>query len=586
MAEQGLSDEVGEDKVGQLRSESSSKGTSPSRSKSLHPGRFSLRGIASNVMGKLRRSLTTSLRPHSLSHVALEVPVSRARSETPDLLQLDTSRVQSRLSISYPAMGNYDVLRFDVVKVRSQTKKQKRIIEINSKKMLLTNYDGRNVRKEFSIAQIEKVEILDRKEKEVVVHFLKSSNKPYHLKFSSKLDRDMFVDLLRECLAVLMDVEESQSKHGTKVPSELAQLPLLLNEGFDSGQNGGSGDCVNLRLFVTTFNVGDAPPPAQFDGWLPSSGSPYDIIVIGVQECSYKHSSEYVDARDHFEKKVRAHVGEDYYLLSKSVHWDRALIIYMKKKLQGATSSVETDYVATGIAGILGNKGGMAAKFRVHGHSFCFINSHLAAHAKNLDARNANYKEIVSSLKLGRKQFDVLHQFHHVVWVGDLNYRVSMKGSKAVKLIETCMWEEMLEKDQLRLVMRRGEAFSDFNEGKIDFAPTFRLSRKNGAEEDDDDDDDDDEREAVAADLAQDSLEVNISDVAGEESDGGSDCEQELVRASDATRPYCKIKTRTPSWCDRILWKSLPGCTLHEVDLFSCQNIITRYGLATVGVAE
>ena len=41
--------------------------------------------------------------------------------------------------------------------------------------------------------------------------------------------------------------------------------------------------------------------------------------------------------------------------------------------------------------------------------------------------RNQNFLDILSGLNLGMKGvFGITHQFHHVFWFGDLNYRIDL----------------------------------------------------------------------------------------------------------------------------------------------------------------
>lgn len=43
--------------------------------------------------------------------------------------------------------------------------------------------------------------------------------------------------------------------------------------------------------------------------------------------------------------------------------------------------------------------------------------------------RNGDYSEIVSNIQIGAPGMDIMHQFHHCVWVGDLNYRLDLSDA-------------------------------------------------------------------------------------------------------------------------------------------------------------
>ncbi len=59
---------------------------------------------------------------------------------------------------------------------------------------------------------------------------------------------------------------------------------------------------------------------------------------------------------------------------------------------------------------------------------FCFVSAHLAAHIHHVDARNANFVEILNNVRIGRaKTIDFDCSFDHVFWIGDLNYRCDLR---------------------------------------------------------------------------------------------------------------------------------------------------------------
>ncbi|CAM9658065.1 unnamed protein product [Hapterophycus canaliculatus] len=48
--------------------------------------------------------------------------------------------------------------------------------------------------------------------------------------------------------------------------------------------------------------------------------------------------------------------------------------------------------------GVMGNKGGVGIRFRLHDSSMCFVSCHLAAHRENVKARNENYHKILREM--------------------------------------------------------------------------------------------------------------------------------------------------------------------------------------------
>jgi len=62
------------------------------------------------------------------------------------------------------------------------------------------------------------------------------------------------------------------------------------------------------------------------------------------------------------------------------------------------------------------------------------VSSHLAAHLKNVAARNQNFRQILKAATLGNMDLDFDCQFHHVIWLGDLNYRVNLRALEGARL--------------------------------------------------------------------------------------------------------------------------------------------------------
>lgn len=346
-----------------------------------------------------------------------------------------------------------------------------------------------------------------------------------------------------------------------------------------------------VSLFLTTFNVGNSQPPDDLSPWLARAAA-MDVVAIAAQECSYtatssplagslqraasegsskqaggsasgateatplldgdtdsegdisrilsspkatqSYSSTSMGGKEHWHTLLSAHFPEDEYAcIAKLSAWDRCLNIFVKRKLLPAVSRVRSDTANVGLGGVAGNKGAIGARFTVFDTDFVIINSHLAAHAKEVNRRNEDFASITGGLWNLRDnaEVDILATaVHHLFWMGDLNYRIDLERDKVLELVEKKDWESLREGDQLIKEMAAGRAFQGFEEGRTDFRPTYRYTR--------------------------------------------------------GSREYTAVKMRTPSYCDRILYRSLAGCKVALQEYLPADEIQTSDHSPVYGVFE
>jgi hypothetical protein len=106
------------------------------------------------------------------------------------------------------------------------------------------------------------------------------------------------------------------------------------------------------------------------------------------------------------------------------------LYLYAKNSLKDRVGNVEECCENTGFLHVFPNKGGLLVSFTVDGTSLAFISCHLTAHegVKHCGERNASIVEILGGARAGDERFDVSQQFHHVFWMGDMNYRLTFNS--------------------------------------------------------------------------------------------------------------------------------------------------------------
>lgn len=201
------------------------------------------------------------------------------------------------------------------------------------------------------------------------------------------------------------------------------------------------------------------------------------------------------------------------------------ICVFVKNVHIPRVKAVVADHVCVGVMGVMGNKGGVAVRLNFYDSTLCFVCAHMAAHRENVVGRNADYMNVFS-----KATFDVgeeivrnairngtLSQWalgagslgaadHDIVfWLGDLNYRIdeSLPTETVLMLAERGGIDKLRPLDQLNIERSEGRAFQGFEEGVLNFVPTYKYQ-------------------------------------------AGTDTFEQ--------RPEKKL--RAPAWCDRILWLS------------------------------
>jgi len=282
-----------------------------------------------------------------------------------------------------------------------------------------------------------------------------------------------------------------------------------------------------VGIYIGTMNCGNAGPPNNLSDWLRPDVNKHKIVVVGCQECQWKNEKNAEKIWNGAILKAINEVGlgnNKYKTLLKHSLGEMRIFCFvdqaslMNQKICHLSSWNE----ATGIGRVYSNKGGTIIAFDYGGTSLCFVNSHLAAHQakEHWKQRNSDYKDISSiTTGVGNGKHDILEKFHHVFWMGDLNYRCNYlqmedaKNTPSEELFNEYTskiaqedYRDMLLCDQLDISRNKGEAFFGFLEREITFRPTFKV-------------------------------------FVGEN--------------------YQYQPKRSPSWCDRILWKNAVGFQNH-----------------------
>eukprot|EP00057_Strongylocentrotus_purpuratus_P016572 XP_011671046.1 PREDICTED: inositol polyphosphate 5-phosphatase OCRL-1 [Strongylocentrotus purpuratus] len=240
----------------------------------------------------------------------------------------------------------------------------------------------------------------------------------------------------------------------------------------------------DFRAFVGTWNVNGKGATEDLRNWLAADPKPPDMYAIGFQELDLsKEAFLFNDSirEEEWHKRVIMCLHQDgVYIKLKLIRLvGMMLLVFIQERHYPYIDEVIAGTVGTGIMGKMGNKGAVAVRFNFHNTSFCFINSHLAAHMEEYERRNQDYHDICARMKFEREHHQPLGVMQHdvVIWMGDLNYRINDLAVDIVKaLIDNNHFKELLLQDQLNRQRELSRVFKGFDEAPIGFLPTYKYN--------------------------------------------------------------------------------------------------------------
>ncbi|XP_006900694.1 PREDICTED: 72 kDa inositol polyphosphate 5-phosphatase [Elephantulus edwardii] len=239
----------------------------------------------------------------------------------------------------------------------------------------------------------------------------------------------------------------------------------------------------SVAVFVATWNMqGQKELPPNLDEFLLPAEADYaqDMYVVGVQEgCS--------DRRE-WETRLQETLGPHYVLLHSAAHGVLYLAIFLRRDLIWFCSEVECSTVTTRIVSQIKTKGALALSFTFFGTSFLFITSHFTSGDGKVAERLLDYSRTIQALALPKSvpdtnpyrssPADVTTRFDEVFWFGDFNFRLSGGRETVEALLRSELGTDvsaLLQHDQLTREMRRGSVFQGFQEPDIHFLPSYKF---------------------------------------------------------------------------------------------------------------
>ncbi|XP_063687177.1 synaptojanin-1-like isoform X3 [Bolinopsis microptera] len=234
-----------------------------------------------------------------------------------------------------------------------------------------------------------------------------------------------------------------------------------------------------------------------------------DVIAIGLQELVDLTAGNIVSTsqrkRGMWSTRFQEILCRDsnYILLSSRQLVGVCLFVFIKANHLQHCTDICIDAIKTGLKGKTGNKGGVAISFNLYSTSLCFVCAHLAAGQNNVIDRNKHY-EYIRDKALFDNGMEI-EDHDYVFWCGDFNYRIDYANHEIRDLVKKKSWYDLQCADQLTVQKNEKKVFQGYNEGPLEFAPTYKY-----------------------------------------------DLNSDYYDTSE--------KFRSPAWCDRVLWRCKERC--------------------------
>uniref|UniRef100_A0A8B9MNM4 Phosphatidylinositol 4,5-bisphosphate 5-phosphatase A n=1 Tax=Accipiter nisus TaxID=211598 RepID=A0A8B9MNM4_9AVES len=238
----------------------------------------------------------------------------------------------------------------------------------------------------------------------------------------------------------------------------------------------------SFRITVVTWNVGTAMPPNDVTSLLhlnTGETNDVDVIAIGLQEVNSKINKRLKDAlfTDQWSELFMDVLSPFHFVLISTVRMQGViLLVFAKYYHLPFLQDIQTDCTRTGLGGYWGNKGGVSVRLSIFGHMVCFLNCHLPAHLEKAEQRKEDFATILHMQQFEGHAASGILDHDLVFWFGDLNFRIESLDIRFVKYaIDSNILSQLWEKDQLNIAKSTWPVLSGFQEGPLNFPPTFKF---------------------------------------------------------------------------------------------------------------
>lgn len=120
----------------------------------------------------------------------------------------------------------------------------------------------------------------------------------------------------------------------------------------------------------------------------------YDLIIVGGQEAKMTQKQsiimEFANYLSHYRLQT----------INSVVMWEMFLVGFAKVNHVPFLKNIQISYIAAGMGGVFGNKGGLQMSFKLNDYLYNFINVHLVHGANRFEKRNEMMSDLIRKMRV------------------------------------------------------------------------------------------------------------------------------------------------------------------------------------------
>eukprot|EP00668_Euglena_longa_P031671 GGOE01040913.1.p1 GENE.GGOE01040913.1~~GGOE01040913.1.p1 ORF type:complete len:500 (-),score=107.83 GGOE01040913.1:259-1737(-) len=301
--------------------------------------------------------------------------------------------------------------------------------------------------------------------------------------------------------------------------------PLRVREVYNSvllSRQEEYSSLTDLRVGIVTFNVAETLPDACECQKLLQMEEPHDVVAVTLQEVDmtpWAVAMEVTEWGPLWTRRVANALSAytDYALIYEQQLVGTLLLIFVRRELHQHVHRVQAAHFRAGWLWYATTKGGIVVRFTLLGRRFIFCAQHLTPHPEGFEARCNEYLQSVATATFRQPMWadDLLdlmlppghplrvslnpygtvgttpldassgatpisvdaEMADYFFWFGDLNFRVDIEYDAAVAAIVRGDLQPLRAADQLLNGRQAGRCFVGFNEGPLNFPPTYKFDK-------------------------------------------------------------------------------------------------------------